>query len=398
MSRDAAGNLAATSDLTVTTPSTGDVTPPLLGLTTPASGATVSGTVPISANASDNTGVVGVQFMLDGVPLAAEVTAVPYAVSWNTTSATSGSHTLTAVARDGAGNRTTSAAVSVTVSNAAPDTTPPVISSVTAGSITSSGATIIWTTDEAADSVVEYGRTVSYGSATPLDANRVTMHTVTLNGLAAGALHHYRVKSSDAAGNQTQSADFTFTTLTTAAVPTDPSPPQDPGTPPPTTATSTQGGSGTASGGGGSSGGGSGFESGGGFSPPSQSSGSAPGGTAPAEGAGVASGGPVAPGPGPARTWTAAVPAQRQSVLRIAVVAGTVRYYKNGRLLYISGLAPAYPLTVGTALISRGATVTNVIISGRFSKGTAMPLDSVGSAVSWSDNRFDGFEGVQRAV
>ena len=498
MSRDAAGNLAATSDLTVTTPSTGDVTPPLVGLTTPASGATVSGTVPISANASDNTGVVGVQVMLDGVPLAAEVTAVPYAVSWNTTTATSGSHTLTAVARDGAGNRTTSAAVSVTVSNAAPDTTPPVISSVTAGSITSSGATIIWTTDEAADSVVEYGRTVSYGSATPLDANRVTMHTVTLNGLAAGALHHYRVKSSDAAGNQTQSADFTFTTLTTAAVPTDPSPPQDPGTPPPTTATSTQGGSGTASGGGGSSGGGSGFESGGGFSPPSQSSGSAPGGTAPAEGAGVASGGPVAPGPGPASTWTAAVPAQRQSVVwsslvnvtsngsslrkisgcdgcadagavsqqqiisgdgyleftasetssvrligwrsgrpganrneiqfairlrsggvaqvrelgltrttttyvrgdvfRIAVVAGTVRYYKNGRLLYISGLAPAYPLTVGTALISRGATVTNVIISGRFSKGTAMPLDSVGSAVSWSDNRFDGFEGVQRAV
>src|SRR5438552_3072215 len=498
MSRDAAGNLAATSDLTVTTPSTGDVTPPLVGLTTPASGATVSGTVPISANASDNTGVVGVQVMLDGVPLAAEVTAVPYAVSWNTTTATSGSHTLTAVARDGAGNRTTSAAVSVTVSNAAPDTTPPVISSVTAGPITSSGATRIWPTAEAADSVVEYGRTVSYGSATPLDANRVTMHTVTLNGLAAGALHHYRVKSSDAAGNQTQSADFTFTTLTTAAVPTDPSPPQDPGTPPPTTATSTQGGSGTASGGGGSSGGGSGFESGGGFSPPSQSSGSAAGGTAPAEGAGVASGGPVAPGPGLASTWTAAVPAQRQSVVwsslvnvtsngsslrkisgcdgcadagavsqqqiisgdgyleftasetssvrligwrsgrpganrneiqfairlrsggvaqvrelgltrttttyvrgdvfRIAVVAGTVRYYKNGRLLYISGLAPAYPLTVGTALISRGATVTNVIISGRFSKGTAMPLDSVGSAVSWSDNRFDGFEGVQRAV
>src|SRR5207247_1038188 len=190
--------------------------------------------------------------------------------------------------------------------------------------------------------------------------------------------------------------------------------PQDPGTPPPTTAASTQGGSGTASGGGGSSGGGSGFESGGGFSPPSQSSGSAPGGTAPAEGAGVASGGPVAPGPGPASTWSAAVPAQRQSVVwsrlvnvtchgrgdvfRIAVVAGTVRYYKNGRLLYISGLAPAYPLTVGTALISRGATVTNVIISGRFSKGTAMPLDSAGSAVSWSDNRLDGFEGVQREI
>src|SRR5207244_13180063 len=105
------------------------------------------------------------------------------------------------ISRAASGNRTTTAAGSVTVSNAAPYSTPPFISSVTAGSITSSGATIIWTTDEAADSVVEYGRTVSYGSATPLDANRVTMHTVTLNGLAAGALPHYRVKSSTAAGH-----------------------------------------------------------------------------------------------------------------------------------------------------------------------------------------------------
>ena len=51
--------------------------------------------------------------------LGAEDTASPYGVSWNTTTATNGTHTLTAVARDAAGNTTTSAAVSVTVNNAA---------------------------------------------------------------------------------------------------------------------------------------------------------------------------------------------------------------------------------------------------------------------------------------
>jgi hypothetical protein len=61
--------------------------------------------------------VVGVQFQLDGANLGAEVTVSPYSVSWNTSSATNGTHTLTAIARDAAGNRTTSSAVIVTVSN-----------------------------------------------------------------------------------------------------------------------------------------------------------------------------------------------------------------------------------------------------------------------------------------
>jgi len=62
--------------------------------------------------------VVGVQFKLDGANLGAEDTSAPYSASWNTTAATNGSHALTAVARDAAGNVTTAAAVTVTVSNA----------------------------------------------------------------------------------------------------------------------------------------------------------------------------------------------------------------------------------------------------------------------------------------
>ena len=87
----------------------GDTTAPTVNITGPTAGATVSGTVTVSATATDNKGVVGVQFLVDGAALGPEDTTAPYSVSWNTTTATNGTHTLTAVARDAAGNKTTSA-------------------------------------------------------------------------------------------------------------------------------------------------------------------------------------------------------------------------------------------------------------------------------------------------
>ena len=75
--------------------------------------------VTVNANASDNMAVAGVQFFVDGAPLGAEDTSAPYSATWNTTTAANGSHALTARARDGAGNTTTSSAVTVTVANGA---------------------------------------------------------------------------------------------------------------------------------------------------------------------------------------------------------------------------------------------------------------------------------------
>src|SRR6266699_5893700 len=95
-----------------------DSTPPTVSITAPANGATVSGTISVSADASDNVGVAGVQFLLDGAALGAEDTAAPYSVALDTTKVANGSHTLAATARDAAGNRATSLAVTVTVSNA----------------------------------------------------------------------------------------------------------------------------------------------------------------------------------------------------------------------------------------------------------------------------------------
>src|SRR6266498_2816164 len=89
--------------------------------------------------------------------------------------------------------------------------TVPVISNVAAGGITSSSATITWTTNELADSQVEYG-TTGYTQSTALNPALVTAHSQGLSGLTAGTLYHYRVKSRDAAGNLAVSGDFTFTT------------------------------------------------------------------------------------------------------------------------------------------------------------------------------------------
>lgn len=97
------------------------------------------------------------------------------------------------------------------------DSTPPSISAVNATGITTNDATITWTTNEASTSQVEYGTTTAYGSSTSLNSSLVTSHGAGLNGLVAGTLYHFRVRSKDAAGNEALSGDYTFTTTATAS-------------------------------------------------------------------------------------------------------------------------------------------------------------------------------------
>src|SRR5438552_7258461 len=96
----------------------------IVTVTSPASGSTVSGTVPVTASVTSVGAltVAGVQFKLDGNNLGAEDTTAPYSVSWNTTTASNGSHTLTAVARDSLGMLWTSDPVTVRVFNDATQT------------------------------------------------------------------------------------------------------------------------------------------------------------------------------------------------------------------------------------------------------------------------------------
>jgi Purple acid Phosphatase, N-terminal domain len=90
----------------------------------------------------------------------------------------------------------------------------PVVTGVSSINITNSGATVVWSTNVAANSQVEYGTSAVYGSMTTLDSTQVTSHSVVLSGLSAGTTYHFRVHSGSSA-----SGDFTFTTSGTGAAP-----------------------------------------------------------------------------------------------------------------------------------------------------------------------------------
>ena len=93
-----------------------DTTAPTTSITSPTDGSTVSGTITVAADASDDTGVSSVEFYLDGALVGSD-TSSPYELSWDTTTSADGSHSLQSKAYDAAGNVGTSATVSVTVDN-----------------------------------------------------------------------------------------------------------------------------------------------------------------------------------------------------------------------------------------------------------------------------------------
>ncbi len=107
-------------------------------------------------------------------------------------------------------------------SEASTDSAAPIIASVNTSPTTATSVIIAWVTNEPATSQIEYGLTTSYGSTTPLDANLVTNHSVTLSGLNAMTTYHFRVKSKDASGNETIDIDRTATTITLTTVDTTP--------------------------------------------------------------------------------------------------------------------------------------------------------------------------------
>jgi hypothetical protein len=93
--------------------------PPTVSITGPATGLTVSGTAAVTATvaASAPSSMSSVTFYLDGASLGTASAPSPFSLNWDTTTATAGSHTLTAVALDSAGLTTISDPVVVTVSN-----------------------------------------------------------------------------------------------------------------------------------------------------------------------------------------------------------------------------------------------------------------------------------------
>jgi endonuclease I len=187
-------------------PAPTDTTAPVTSITAPASGATVSGTVAVSASATDAVGVTKVEFFLDGALQATDTTS-PYSWSWSTTASANGSHSLTAKAWDAAGNAGTSTAVTVTVSN---DTTPPVASI----SAPASGATVSGTVAVSASATDAVGVTkVEFfldGALQATDTTSPYAWSWVTAGVANGS-HSLAAKAYDAAGNVGTSATVTVT-------------------------------------------------------------------------------------------------------------------------------------------------------------------------------------------
>jgi phosphodiesterase/alkaline phosphatase D-like protein len=96
------------------------------------------------------------------------------------------------------------------------DTGAPRLFFIHVSNIGTSTARIGWTTNERATSQVEYGTTTAYGQTTTLNTNLTFNHPTRLSGLTPNTTYHYRVRSKDAAGNLTTSADYTFKTKATS--------------------------------------------------------------------------------------------------------------------------------------------------------------------------------------
>jgi fibronectin type 3 domain-containing protein len=196
------------------TPPPGDTTVSTVSLTAPLSGASVSGQINVTANASDNTGVSGVQFKLDGANLGSEDTSSPYSASWNTTTVANGSHSLSAVARDAAGNTASAATQTVTVNNPVADTTPPdtTITAKPSSSSTVTSASFSFTSSENSST---FECKIDGGSYALCTSPRV------YSSLGVGS-HTFSVRAIDAAQN-TDSTPATYSW--TILAPQDTTPP-----------------------------------------------------------------------------------------------------------------------------------------------------------------------------
>jgi len=91
-----------------------------------------------------------------------------------------------------------------------PDTTPPIISAVNASAINTT-ANITWTTDEAANSTVNYGNTTALGTLQS-NSTSATSHLIALTSLTSAMTYYYNVTSCDASSNCNTTGPYNFTT------------------------------------------------------------------------------------------------------------------------------------------------------------------------------------------
>ncbi len=177
----------------------GDNTPPTVSITSPTNGATVSSTISVQANASDNVGVTEVQFYLDSTLMTTDFSS-PYIWSWNTASSTNGSHTLSAKAYDAAGNVGISSNVVVTVANVA--TPPSIPTGLAKTGATTSSISLSWNASTPGTYAISgykvYRNTNQVGN--------VNQTSFADTGLTPSTTYSYTVSAYDTQGNSSASS------------------------------------------------------------------------------------------------------------------------------------------------------------------------------------------------
>jgi hypothetical protein len=178
---------------------------PTVSLTAPASGAsfTAPATINLAANAADADGSIAkVEFYRGGATLIGTATAAPYAITWSNVPA--GSYSLTAKATDNRGKATTSAAVSITV-NAAPPNTPPTVSlTAPANGASFTEPATINLAASAADADGSIARVDFYQGTTLIGTATVAPYTYAWSDVPAGS-YMLTAKATDNLGASTTS-------------------------------------------------------------------------------------------------------------------------------------------------------------------------------------------------
>ena len=186
-----------------------DTTPPTISITSPANDATVSGSVNVTANASDNVGVARVEFYVDSV-LQNTDTISPYGFTWDSTKVANGNNSIDARAFDAAGNKQADT-VTVTVKNG--DTTPPSTpTGLTASAAAYNRVNISWAAST--DNVGVAGYWIIRGGTTIASSTTNSYSDTTVSPSTA---YSYQVVSYDAAGNN--SSPSNIATVTTPSAP-----------------------------------------------------------------------------------------------------------------------------------------------------------------------------------
>ncbi len=172
----------------------GDTTAPVANVTSPTNGATVSGTITVSATATDNVGVTKVELYVDGV-LKGTDTASPYSFSLDTTTLSNASHAISVRAYDAANNIGIDNDTSVTVSNSG-SPPPSTFAETFSNGGTPDNATFsvgTWALD-AKDATGTTGSKSIYGAAAPAFntvTKTATWSSITLGG-TPGSLSYKR--------------------------------------------------------------------------------------------------------------------------------------------------------------------------------------------------------------